>query len=60
MRRQECDCFLATWLLDGRRPKVSMRKGLKACYLDIETRLIRESKGVSPPLYQSLGQYEEA
>ena len=60
MQRQECDCFLAARLLDGRRPKVSMRDGLKACSLDIETRLIKEFKGVSPPLYQSLGQYEES
>ena len=39
IQQQELDCSLATRLLDGWRPTVPMRDGLKACYLDIETRL---------------------
>ena len=44
IQKQEFDCSLAARLLDGWRPKVSMKDGLKACYLDIEARLTRESK----------------
>lgn len=39
IQKQELDCSLAARLLDGWRPNVSMRDGLKACYLDVETRL---------------------
>ena len=44
IQKQEFDCPLAARLLDGWRPKVSMKDGLKECYLDIEARLTRESK----------------
>lgn len=39
IQQQALDCSLAARLLDGWRPTVPMRDGLKACYLDIETRL---------------------
>ena len=47
IQKQEFDCSLAAQLLDGWRPKVSMRDGLKACYRDIEARLIRESQSIA-------------
>ena len=47
IQKQEFDCSLAAQLLDGWRPKISMRDGLKECYLDIEARLIGESKSIA-------------
>jgi nucleoside-diphosphate-sugar epimerase len=36
---QAFDCALATQLLDGWRPRISLRQGLEACYRHIEARL---------------------
>ncbi len=47
LQKQELDCSLAARLFDGWHPKVSMRDGLKACYLDIETRLAREPQSIA-------------